>query len=117
MTNDERAKLVERIVGTWPAGPRGFVWTSTLTELDVDLAAAAYEQCVRECVEHPPTPGKFLGVYWSLTRRNAPSDIPRPADTGPPVSLADYLERRNADELAELPADLQRRHPSSGSRL
>lgn len=109
MNGDERARLVERIVATWPNGPRGFVWTTVLAELDGDLATAAYERLVRELEHGYPTTGKFLATYWACRRPDyGPT---RPEDTGPVVSMADYLARHPTGELA----DWRARHPSSSS--
>lgn len=116
MTDDERAKLVERIVGTWPAGPRGFVWTSTLAELELGPASAAYEQLVAECVTGPPTPGRFLSVYWTHARPRS-YGFDRPEDTGAPVDLAVVVELDDLEPLRRLRRGefdaAHARHPSS----
>jgi hypothetical protein len=116
MLDAERAKLVERIVGTWPAGPRGFVWTSTLAELDADLATAAYERLVVECVDHPPTPGRFLSTYWAVANPRE-YGFARPEDTGPVISPAEALELDDLEPLRRLKRGefgaSRTRHPSS----
>ena len=45
MNETEIATIVERIVGTWPNGPRGFVWTEAFNdhpEVESRTAGAAY---------------------------------------------------------------------------
>lgn len=65
MTPSETAHLVERIVQTWPTGPRGRIWTETLEDLDAGRAGTAYVRLRNEC-EQPPSPGRFMAVYRSL---------------------------------------------------
>ena len=110
MNDAERAKLVERIVATWPAGPRGFVWFAVLGDLEHEQAVSAYEHLRRTALT-PPTTGAYLDAYRQLTR--PAHGWPRPADTGEPVSLAEYLERNPHDDAA---VELARvRHPSSAT--
>jgi len=71
MTPTETAHLVERIVQTWPTGPRGRIWTEALEPLDAGRAGTAYAR-LRASEEHPPSIARFMAVYRSLdTARGA----------------------------------------------
>jgi len=107
MTPDERAHLVNDIISTWPAGARAHVWTTMLTDHDITqpVARGVYEH-LRDHAERPPTPGQFL----ELCRATTPSyGWTRPDDTGPPISLAEYLARHDDAALRRT----RDRHPSS----
>lgn len=109
-TQHEIAKIVERITATWPTGTRGFVWTEALTDaaLPFHVLLGVYEH-LRDTHDErqPPSPARFRAIARDLTtahRRNL-----KPAYTGPPISLDEYLEgleyraqsdQRAADELA-----------------
>lgn len=92
MNETEAKKLTERIVGTWPASPKGFVWTEVLLPLDAYTARAAVDQLTREHEESRLPVARYLAVYLALVRRDTVTD-PRPEPDGPAMSFAEYLSR------------------------
>jgi hypothetical protein len=67
MNETEAKKLTERIVGTWPASPKGFVWTETLLGLDFGPALAAVGQLTRTHDETRLSVPRFLAAYRVVT--------------------------------------------------
>jgi hypothetical protein len=62
--NHTTAKLVERIIATWPTGPKGFIWTDVLRDLHPGPAAAAYRQ-LRD-TEQRITIAQYKAAYRAL---------------------------------------------------
>lgn len=87
MNRDETAGLVNRIVSTWPTGPKGHIWTEVLGDLDRDLAETAYRR-LRAEHERPPAAATFLATYGSLDRR-APQSAAAAAETDEAMPLSD----------------------------
>lgn len=118
MTPAETAHLVDKIVQTWPTGPKGRIWTEVLGPLEARPADAAYRQ-LRDTETRPPTVGRFLEEYRHLTRPRAGIAIPE--WTGPPVALAEVIDHRaELEPLRRLRAGeygARRRHPSSSGDL
>lgn len=93
MNTQECASLVERIIQTWPTGPRGRIWTELLTDLEPGTAGTAYIRLRNEHQgEKPPSTGTFMRTYRSLrTPANDPitDDCPDCSGTGwissPPI--------------------------------
>lgn len=104
MNAEQLAHLVEDIVQTWPTGVRGRIWTAQLAHLDHDVASGVYEHLATHD-EKPPSVARFLAIAAS-TQPELGFD--RPADTGEPISLNEYLRRHPED--TEL---LRTRHPST----
>lgn len=98
MTPEQTAHLVERIVQTWPAGPRGRIWTEALSELEHVTALGVYEY-LRDHDERPPSIARFLETYRSVTPDYG---WQTPDDTGPPVSLAEHLARHRDEHLERI---------------
>jgi hypothetical protein len=94
MNETEAKKLTERIVGTWPASPKGFVWTEVLLPLDATVARVAVDRLTREHEEARLAVARFLAVYLAAVR-NAGTDEPRhpEPDDGPVMSFAQYQSR------------------------
>jgi hypothetical protein len=64
--NSTVAKLVELLIGTWPTGPKGHVWTRVLTSYDQPAAAhQAWRNLAR--TEERMTVAAFDGEYRRLT--------------------------------------------------
>jgi hypothetical protein len=80
MTPAQTAHLVEQIVGTWPTGVRGFVWTKRLADLDYTPALGVYEY-LADHDERPPTIARFLALYWA----NTPDYGWQPPDDSGPI--------------------------------
>jgi hypothetical protein len=79
MNAEDCAAIVNRITSTWPTGPRGFIWTEQLANLDHDPALRTYRQLARTD-EHPPTIARFHAAYRANT--TPASGIPPSPDTG-----------------------------------
>lgn len=96
MNQAETAHLVERIVQTWPNGPKGRIWTEALSELpDPGRAGTAYVRLRNEC-EHPPTIARFLAVYRSLdTYTGWGRQLPN-YEAYEAISFAEYIARLTA---------------------
>jgi hypothetical protein len=62
VNDDEARKLATRIIDTWPAGSKGYVWRDVLVELDATLAGVAYRRCARTA-SRAPAPADFLDAY------------------------------------------------------
>ena len=105
MNSAELAHLVERIVQTWPTGPRGRIWTEALASLDHEVALGVYEH-LRDHDEKAPSVARFLAIAASTQPQLG---FDRPADTGEPISLDEYLRRHPDDALDQWRA----RHPSA----
>jgi len=76
MTNDDAARLVNLLVATWPTGPKAYVWTQAVNELDAAGANRAYAK-LRDTAERV-TVASFLEAYRALrtpteARRHDPS--------------------------------------------
>ena len=83
----------QRIVGTWPASPKGFIWTEQLLELDAGIARAAVDQLTREHEESRLPVARYLAVYRAITNAgntDRHTDNGRPADA---ISFAEYVAR------------------------
>jgi hypothetical protein len=65
MTSDDAARLVNLIVATWPTGPKAYVWTQTLAELDNGPANQAYRD-LRDTAERIT-----IAAYQDRYRRHA----------------------------------------------
>jgi hypothetical protein len=93
MDPTQRAQLVDRIVTTWPHGPKGAIWTETLTdhpELTFGEALDVYKH-LRDTVErNPPTVAVFLAT-WRARHQHPADDLVQAQVDGPPMSLAEYL--------------------------
>lgn len=89
MTDDEARKLAQRIIDTFPNGPKAYVWRDALQHLDPGPAARAYRILVDEA-EKTPTIARFKAHYHALTRTDAPTMI---RWTGNEISLDEYLRR------------------------
>lgn len=97
-TPEQIAGIVTRIVDTWPKGPRGHIWTSYLTDLNATHATllGVYEHLrnTRD-YDNPPGPAAFSNTVRDITRLDSPPRPPTPTDTGPTLSLDEYLEQLN----------------------
>jgi hypothetical protein len=92
MNETEAKKLTERIVGTWPASPKGFVWTEELLALDASIARAAITQLTREHDESRLAVSRFLAVYRAIDARgNTGRPHPDTPGDGPVMSFDEYL--------------------------
>ena len=92
MNETEAKKLTERIVGTWPASPKGFVWTEELLPLDASTAHAAVTRLVREHEESRLPIARFLAVYRAIDKQNHPRRHDTVAhDDGPTMSFDEYI--------------------------
>lgn len=76
MTNDDCNRLVNLIVATWPTGPKAYVWTQKLAELDPAPANRAYLE-LRDTLERITIPA-FLASYERATgrARRRPDPVP-----------------------------------------
>lgn len=98
MTETEAAHLVNLLIGTWPAGPRGYVWRDVLRPLEHPIADLTYRQ-LRNHNERI-TVAEYLDAYTRHTdrrdaqnlfrQRQATRDI-EPAEEE--ISLDEYLQR------------------------
>jgi hypothetical protein len=77
MIESDRARLVNLLTSTWPAGVKGYVWTDTLGPLDHALAHSAYVE-LRDHEDRPPSVARFVAAYHA--RRSA-----RDAEREPPA--------------------------------
>jgi hypothetical protein len=93
MNETDAKKLTERIVGTWPASPKGFVWTEELLTLDAAIARAAIAQLTHEHDEARLPVSRFLAVYRAIRDQgNTGRRHPHDHDTdGPPMSFDEYI--------------------------
>jgi hypothetical protein len=66
MTSDDAARLVNLLVATWPTGPKAYVWTQTIGDLDAAPANRAYAE-LRDNVERV-TVAAFLTRYRAQLR-------------------------------------------------
>ena len=97
MNETETATIVERIVGTWPNGPRGFVWTEAFNdhpEVESRTAGAAY-RALRDggLPSHERiTIARFLAEE-RRQRGYQPAATPTApvADDGPVMSFDEYI--------------------------
>ena len=94
MDATQRAQLVERIVTTWPNGPKGAIWTETLADHDEITFTAALDvyKHLRDTAERrdPPSVAAFLATW--RTRWHRPEQTTAPvADDGPVMSFDEYI--------------------------
>ena len=89
MNSSDLAHLVEHIIATWPTGPRGFIWTEALADLEHPVALGIYEY-LRDHDERPPSVSRFLAVYHSTTPDYGWQP---PVDSGPSIGLDEYFAR------------------------
>jgi hypothetical protein len=61
VNSDDTARLVNLIIATWPTGPKAYVWTNTLADLDATPANRAY-LALRDTTERI-TVAAFLSAY------------------------------------------------------
>ena len=99
MSPADCASIVQRITASWPAGPKGWIWTNALTPLDAQGAQCAYERLLASAIR-PPSVAEFMTEYRRVTQ--PPSTLRPPAETGPPVALAEILDRLPADARAAI---------------
>lgn len=94
MNQTETAHLVERIIQTWPTGPKGRIWTEVLNELpDTERANIAYIKLRAES-EHAPTCARFLAMYHATAPSPEFWPEPRePRDTPEAISFTEYIGR------------------------
>lgn len=116
MTDEEARKLATRIIDTWPAGPKAYVWRDALIPLDAGYAAATYRRLATE--QDKPTIARFHAEYRSMLPT---AEGPRRYIDHGAISLSEYLERiavRAAAGSHEAQAELDRwtRHLGSPSR-
>lgn len=95
MNAADAAHLVERIVQTWPSGPRGRIWTEAFADLDAGTAGSAY---VRMRNDHdsdrPPSIGQFMAMYRSLkTKHNTDADPEHCPSCGRDGAVTYWVER------------------------
>lgn len=89
MTEDEARKLAQRLVDTWPNGPKAYIWRDALIDLEPHYAAATYRRLLTE--HDKPTVARFHAEYHALNR---PADNTLPFQQATDViSLTEYLER------------------------
>jgi hypothetical protein len=95
MDPTQRAQLVDRIVTTWPHGPKGMIWTETLAdhpEIGFGEALDVYKH-LRDSIErNPPTVAVFLATWRARHHRPEPV-AQRSADDGPTMSFTEYITR------------------------
>jgi hypothetical protein len=106
MTPDHANRLAIRYKNIWRGGPATEELREQFTKMQADTLDTVLDELARS-LEHPPT----LAQLWREHDATRPLDYgwPRPTDTGPPISLADYIARHPDDEaLATI-----KRHPSS----
>lgn len=124
-TDAEIAKVVELCVGSWPAGPRGNIWTATLRDAHYSYPTliATYEH-LRDNETRPPTPGRFIDIARQLSapRRHVRDVLP---DYSNAVSRTDAIARLEwkVSTGSATPADIEAldgllavarsRHPSA----
>lgn len=60
MTSDDCARLVNLIVATWPTGPKAYIWTQALADLDAAPANRAYLD-LRDTIERITIPAFRAG--------------------------------------------------------
>lgn len=77
MTQREAFGAAERIVKTWPNGPRQSVWSEVLIELEEAPARKAYEH-LRDFTERPPSVAAFLADYRARIAQDRPAGHPLP---------------------------------------
>ena len=75
MTADECARIVNLVVSTWPAGPKGHAWTEAIRDLAYADARAAYES-VRDVEDRPPSIARYLAAYRAVRARVAAETPP-----------------------------------------
>ena len=109
MDATQRAQLVDRIVTTWPNGPKGIIWTETLVDHDEITFTAALDvyKHLRDTAERrdPPSVAAFLATWrtrWHRPRTDHHTRGRRRADDEP---------RR-----VHHPTHLARQHRRPGSR-
>jgi hypothetical protein len=102
MDATQRAQLVDRIVTTWPNGPKGVIWTETLTDHDDITFTAALDvyKHLRDTVErnNPPSIALYLAT-WRARWQRTPAEHARPDNDGPAMSFDEYYATliRSAD--------------------
>jgi len=77
MTSDDTARLVNLLVATWPTGPKAYVWTQAIADLDAAGANRAYAR-LRDTVDRV-TVASFLETHRAQrspteARRRDPSE-------------------------------------------
>jgi hypothetical protein len=99
VSGDEAARLVNRIVSTWPTGPKGHIWTEVVLELDATLADQAYRR-LRAEHERAPAVATYLAAYKALRaerRRQADAHhVEAALDPDELIPLSEYLRRLTA---------------------
>lgn len=105
MTEDDARKHAQRMIDTFPNGPKAYVWRELFNDLDGAIAHGAYHALIKTAPK-APTPGQFMEHYRAQMPR-AEARITRSDPDG--ISLAEYLERvttravnGNHDAVAEL---------------
>lgn len=88
MTQREATELAERIIKTWPSGPRQGIWFDVLSECERGTAAAAYVH-LRDTVDRAPSIAAFRAQY----RAQRP---PRDTTTAAVCSTCDGTGLRSA---------------------
>lgn len=106
MTPEQADALAKRIINTWRSTPPLPEWRDTLQPLEHDHATATYTHC-RNTIDHSMSIARYLGEYHGTQHRYGWQP---PEDTGPLISLDEYLHRHPDD--TDLFAS-RTRHPSS----
>jgi hypothetical protein len=95
MDATQRAQLVDRIIGTWPNGPKGGVWTEAFDDHDEITFAQALDvyKHLRDTSErnNPPSIAAYLATWRN--RHHRPPATTAPVDDGPEISFNQYIER------------------------
>jgi uncharacterized protein (DUF2267 family) len=100
MTVDEANQLAIRYKNIWRGGPATEELREQFSKMDSDALERVVDRLART-LEHPPT----LAQLWHEHDGSRRPDYgwPRPEDTGPPISLADYLARHPDDRATLRP--------------
>jgi len=75
MNGNDTAMLVNLIVATWPTGPKGYIWTDVLAELDHGPALEAYRN-LRDDSERAPSVARFKAEYRARQASTQPATVP-----------------------------------------
>lgn len=78
MNEYEVHHLVENIIATWPAGPRGRIWTELLKPLDHARAHTAYIRCRND--QPTITTATFIATYRACSEPAPPPRALEDAD-------------------------------------
>lgn len=106
MTDDQANRYAIRYKNIWHGGPNTEELRHQFTKMDADTLATTFDRLARH--EHPPS----IATIWHTYQANTPTRYgwPRPTDTGPPISLDDYLTHHPDDTTL---TTIKARHPSS----